>query len=101
MLVVDELDAPLAASLPPEIEGVVTRSGGATGHGAMVAAARGIPVYAGLKWGVHDGDTIIFDPRTKHLEVNPKARVFAHWIELARERVAIASKALELSLIHI
>lgn len=96
VLVVDELDAPLAASLPPEIEGVVTRSGGATGHGAMVAAARGIPVYAGLKWGVHDGDTIIFDPRTKHLEVNPKARVFAHWMELARERVAIASKALEL-----
>ena len=96
VLVVDELDAPLAASLPPEIEGVVTRSGGATGHGAIVAASRGIPVYAGLKWGVHDGDTIIFDPRTKHLEVNPKARVFAHWMELARERVAIASKALDL-----
>lgn len=95
VLVVEELDAPLAASLPPEIEGVVTRSGGTTGHGAIVAASRGIPVYAGLKWGVHDGDTIVFDPRTKHLEVNPKARVFAHWIELARERVATATNALE------
>ncbi|MCQ5164264.1 PEP-utilizing enzyme, partial [Faecalibacterium prausnitzii] len=47
VLVVEELDAPLAASLPPEIEGVVTRSGGTTGHGAIVAASRGIPVYAG------------------------------------------------------
>ena len=94
VLVVEELDAPLAASLPMEIAGVVTRSGGTTGHGAIVAASRGIPVHAGLKWGVHDGDTIVFDPRTKHLEVNPKARVFAHWIELARERVATATKAL-------
>ena len=41
VLVVEELDAPLAASLPPEIEGVVTRSGGTTGHGAIVAASSG------------------------------------------------------------
>ncbi len=48
VLVVDELYPALAISLDASrVRGVVTRDGGATGHGVLIAAARGIPVLTG------------------------------------------------------
>ncbi len=48
ILVVDELDPGTAATLDPaQVAGVVTLRGGATGHGVLVARARGIPVVTG------------------------------------------------------
>lgn len=45
VVIVDELDAPTAVLLDRDkVVAVVTRSGGRTGHGVMVASARGIPV---------------------------------------------------------
>lgn len=46
ILVVDQLDAISAAGLDGSITaGVITRRGGATGHGVIVARSRGIPVF--------------------------------------------------------
>lgn len=47
LVVVDELDALTAAQLPNEIAGVVTLRPGRTGHGVVVAQARGIGVADG------------------------------------------------------
>ena len=48
VLVVDELDVATAASLDPEqVAGIVVTARGRTGHGAIVAASRGIPLLTG------------------------------------------------------
>jgi phosphocarrier protein FPr len=47
VVMVDELDAPTAVALNSDtVVAVVTRRGGRSGHGVMVATSRGIPVLA-------------------------------------------------------
>ncbi len=74
VLVIDELDATTAAQLDPSIcQGVVTVKGGATGHGAIIANSRGVPVLLSPA-GAADlatGDRLAFDPRTQTMWVSP------------------------------
>jgi phosphotransferase system HPr (HPr) family protein len=74
ILVVDELDAATAAALDPATTlGVVTTTGGATGHGVIVASSRGIPVLTGRSeaQGIADGTLIGIDPGQGTLWVSP------------------------------
>jgi phosphocarrier protein FPr len=76
VLVVDELDAATAAALDPATTlGVVTTTGGATGHGVIVASSRGIPVLTGRSeaQGIGDGTLIGIDPGQGTLWVSPDA----------------------------
>ncbi|MDF8265340.1 dihydroxyacetone kinase phosphoryl donor subunit DhaM [Luteipulveratus flavus] len=73
ILVVGTLDAARAAGLDPSsVGGVVTRRGGTTGHGVLIAQARGIPLLADVgDVAIHDGDLLAFDARTHRLLVRP------------------------------
>ncbi|MGD7733349.1 putative PEP-binding protein [Propionibacteriaceae bacterium G57] len=74
VLVVPELDAATAAQLDPSAcLGVVTTTGGATGHGVIIATGRGIPVLTGRgdAAGVVPGEVVAFDPVGAQLWVNP------------------------------
>jgi dihydroxyacetone kinase phosphotransfer subunit len=76
ILVVDELDAATAAGLDPATTlGVVTTTGGATGHGVIVASSRGIPVLTGRSEakGVAEGTLIGIDPGPGTLWLDPDA----------------------------
>ncbi|MBA2445221.1 MAG: HPr family phosphocarrier protein [Nocardioidaceae bacterium] len=75
IVVVPELDAATAATLDVEqVTGIVTRQGGATGHGIIVAKSRGIPVLtdAGERLDtVRQGTVVGFDGRTGQLWISP------------------------------
>lgn len=75
ILVLPELDAATAATIDVEqVLGIVTRQGGATGHGFIVAKSRGIPILtdAGERLdAVHPGSMVGFDARTGELWVDP------------------------------
>lgn len=74
ILVVHELDPAAAASLDAErIGGIVTIGGGSTGHGVIVASARGVPVLTAVSeaaaWSA--GDVVAFDARHRRTVLNP------------------------------
>ncbi|HSP60732.1 MAG TPA: phosphoenolpyruvate--protein phosphotransferase [Ornithinimicrobium sp.] len=75
VLVVDELDPALAISLDAsQVQGVLTRRGGTTGHGVLIATARGVPVLTGVgdRADVADGTILAFDVRSGDLVVDPE-----------------------------
>lgn len=89
VLVVDELDPATAATLDPSTTaGVVTVRGGATGHGVLVARARGVPLLTGVAAAasVTDGMLLALDEGTGRLEVDPGESVLAEFAALLRER---------------
>lgn len=100
VLVVDELDPALAISLDTRmVQGVITRSGGVTGHGVLIATARGVPVLtgAGEAIDVPSGTTVAFDVRSGRLEVDPSPDVLAEFEQVLADRLAERARALERS----
>jgi phosphocarrier protein FPr len=94
VLVVPELDAAMAATLDAAlVRGVATRAGGATGHGVLVARARGIPVITDVgDVPVVAGQLVAFDARAGRFVVEPDAATVAELGRL-RERRATEWKA--------
>lgn len=89
ILVVEELDPATAATLDVErVRGVITLRGGATGHGVLVARARGVPVLtgAGPAADVADGTVVAFDARSARLVVEPDEATVAEFEQLLHER---------------
>ncbi len=100
VLIVDELDAATAIGLDPaRTLGVVTTTGGATGHGVIVASSRGIPVITGRREAetVTDGTLIGLDPGPGTLWLAPGEAAQAQIRDLAASRAAEASDAAERS----
>ena len=98
VLVVEELDPALAISLDgQEVLGVLTRRGGATGHGVLIATARGVPVLTGVgdRADVPDGTVVAFDVRTGRLEVDPAPEVRAELEAVLEQRRTERERALE------
>ncbi|GAB3584653.1 dihydroxyacetone kinase phosphoryl donor subunit DhaM [Calidifontibacter terrae] len=91
VLVVDELDAATAAALDSAATpAVVTLRGGATGHGVIVAAARGIAVITGHPEAgdVRDGQLLAVDPQAGTLTIDPDANELSVLRQSAQTRVA-------------
>ena len=96
ILVVDELDAATAAGLDPATTlGVVTTTGGATGHGVIVASSRGIPVLTGRSKakGVAEGTLIGIDPGPGTLWLDPDAATQEEIRRLSQSRGQEAAAA--------
>lgn len=89
ILVVQELDPAAAASLDAEqIGGIVTIGGGSTGHGVIVASARGVPVLTGVgeaaEWSA--GAVVAFDARTRRTLLEPDDEQRSAFELLLRDR---------------
>ena len=86
ILILDELDPATAASLDPQTcQGIVTISGGATGHGALMALARGFTLLTGQSdaASIPDGTLIAIDPVESRLWIDPSPDEIAR-LELAQ-----------------
>jgi phosphoenolpyruvate-protein phosphotransferase len=80
------------------VAGIVTESGGATGHAAILARALGIPAVSGVRGlmrEVHTGDLIAVDGREGHVYINPGAEVEAAYRKLQREYADFAGRLIE------
>ena len=74
ILIVKELDPATAGVLDPETcLGIVTTSGGATGHGAILAQARGFALLTGREEAaqIPEGTTVAIDPVEDKLWIDP------------------------------
>jgi phosphoenolpyruvate-protein phosphotransferase len=78
-----------------QVVGVITETGGATGHAAILARALGIPAVSGLRGilrEVRSGDLIALDGREGHVYLNPGAEVEAAYRKLEREYVNLTDR---------
>ncbi|WP_237770186.1 phosphoenolpyruvate--protein phosphotransferase [Ornithinimicrobium sp. CNJ-824] len=97
VLVVDELDPALAISLDAsKVQGVLTRNGGTTGHGVLIATARGVPVLTGVgdRADVPDGTVVAFDARSGDLVVDPEPALREAFEEMVSARSRERGRAL-------
>lgn len=89
VLVVTELDPAAAVALDVDrTVGILTVTGGATGHGVLLARARGIPVLTGVSEvaDVPEGTLVALDVRAARVEVEPGPNVLAEFEELLQRR---------------
>lgn len=96
ILVVDELDPATAIVLDPDrVLGVATLRGGDTGHGVLIARARGVPVLPGLgeRAAVPTGTVVALDERRGTFVVDPDADERASFERLLDERGQIRREA--------
>ncbi len=92
VLVVDELDVATAASVDPEqVAGIVVPAAGQTGHGAIVARSRGIPLYTGVGRAaatITSGERVAFDARRELLWTSVSDEQARDWPVYVSERQA-------------
>lgn len=101
VLVVQELDPATALMLDPdEILGVITLGGGATGHGALLVRARGIPLLTGASAvrGVPEGTLVAFDARSGRLVIDPDEAVREEFETLLRDRTETRNRVMDAAL---
>src|SRR5947208_4019822 len=80
------------------VAGIITETGGATGHAAILARSLGIPAVSGLRGilrEVHTGDLIALDGREGHVYLNPGPEVQAAYRKLQREYGTIRDRLIE------
>ena len=78
-----------------QVAGIVTETGGATGHAAILARSLGIPAVSGLRGllrEVKSGDLIALDGREGHVYLNPGPEVEAAYRKLQREYVGLRDR---------
>ena len=100
ILIVGELDPVTAGSLDRDrCQGVITVYGGATGHGAILAQARGFALVTGHgeAVGIADGTQVAIDPVDNQLWVNPDPDLVAELRQRQAQRSAEAAEARRLS----
>src|SRR5205807_5584212 len=80
------------------VAGIVTESGGTTGHAAILARALGIPAVSGLDGlldAVQTGDLIVLDGREGVVHLNPGPEVESAYRKLQREYVHLRDRLIE------
>ncbi|HEV2930571.1 MAG TPA: phosphoenolpyruvate--protein phosphotransferase, partial [Propionibacteriaceae bacterium] len=99
ILIVDELDAATAASIDADqVAGIVVTARGRTGHGAIVAASRGIPLFTGAgreAAEIRDGQRVAFDTRRDKLWTSFSRDDARRWPEYLAERRRERAAALD------
>jgi phosphoenolpyruvate-protein phosphotransferase (PTS system enzyme I) len=80
------------------IAGILTESGGQTGHAAILARSLGIPAVSGIRGlmrEIRTGDLLAMDGREGHVYLNPGPEVEAAYRKLQREYVDLCGKLVE------
>jgi phosphotransferase system enzyme I (PtsI) len=80
------------------VAGIVTESGGATGHAAILARSLGIPAVSGLTNLLRDlqtGDLVAVDGREGVVLINPGPEVESAYRKLQREYVHLRDRLIE------
>jgi phosphoenolpyruvate-protein phosphotransferase len=80
------------------VAGILTETGAATGHAAILARALGIPAVSGMRGvtrEVHNGDLIALDGREGYVYLNPGPEVETVYRKLQREYVDLCGKLIE------
>ncbi len=96
ILVLEELDATTAKSVDRDlVRGIITTTGGRTGHGVLVATSRAIPVLAGCAaaQNLKQGVIVAIDATDNTLLVDPDAQTRETWEKRSRERADLAAAA--------
>jgi len=91
ILVVEELDVATAASVDTgQVAGIVVAARGRTGHGAIVAGSRGIPLFtgAGPAASITSGQLVAFDARQGRLWTSVSEEQLQQWPGYVAEREA-------------
>jgi phosphotransferase system enzyme I (PtsI) len=81
-----------------QVAGIVTESGGTTGHAAILARSLGIPAVSGIRdvlREVRTGDLLAVDGREGHVYLNPGPEVEAAYRKLQREYVDLRDRLIE------
>jgi phosphoenolpyruvate-protein phosphotransferase (PTS system enzyme I) len=79
------------------VAGILTETGAATGHAAILARSLGIPAVSGLQGlmrEVRTGDLIALDGREGHVYLNPGPEVEAAYRKLQREYADLSARLL-------
>jgi phosphoenolpyruvate-protein kinase (PTS system EI component) len=80
------------------VAGILTETGGATGHAAILARSLGIPAVSGLRGirrEVHTGDLVAVDGREGYVYLNPGPEVEAAYRKLQREYGDLRDRLIE------
>lgn len=80
------------------VAGLLTETGAATGHAAILARALGIPAISGLRGitrEVQNGDLIALDGREGHVYLNPGPEVEVAYRKLQREYADFSGRLIE------
>lgn len=80
------------------IGGIITETGGSTGHAAILARSLGIPLVSGMvgiRRDVMTGDLIAMDGREGHVHIRPSAETEAAYRKLEREYMYQRDKLVE------
>lgn len=81
-----------------QVAGMITETGGSTGHAAILARSLGIPAVSGLRGivrEVHTGDLVAMDGREGHVYINPGPEVQAAYRKLQHEYVDLRDRLIE------
>jgi phosphotransferase system enzyme I (PtsI) len=80
------------------VAGIITETGGPTGHAAILARSLGIPAVSGLRGILREldtGDLVALDGREGHVYPNPGPEVEAAYRKLQREYVDVRDRLIE------
>jgi phosphoenolpyruvate-protein phosphotransferase len=81
-----------------KVAGILTETGGPTGHGAILARSLGIPAVSdleGILSEVHTCDSVAVDGREGHVYLNPGPEVEAAYRKLQREYSHLRERLVE------
>ncbi len=95
VVVSDILPSQVIAFEQLPVAGIVTETGGATGHAAILARSLGIPAVSGLSGAcqeIRSGDLIILDGREGTIFANPGPEVLAAYRKLQSEYVGLRDR---------
>lgn len=98
VVVLESLTPALASEIKEgSIMGIVAATGSSTGHGALIAATKGIPVIAGVAQAreIEDGEEVALEPRSGMVTVNPSRAQLHELLRASKEQQRLDAVAME------
>ena len=97
VVVLDSLTPALASEIDEgTVMGIVAATGSTTGHGALIAAAKGIPVIAGEPQAheITHGVEVALEPRSGKLTINPTREQLRELLRASKEQQRVDAVAM-------
>lgn len=98
VVVLDSLTPALASEIDPgSVIGILAATGSATGHGALIASAKGIPVITGkeIARDITEGQEVALEPRSGMVYVDPTRAQLHELLRASKEQAKLAKAARE------